>query len=298
MILDGFIFPIGASEDTSAAWNPTIQSGTVVSVLTGYFDASGAPDQGTVLVVAGFISFESRWLEFERRWNAALRDAGITIFHMGELINRKGEFAGWKQRKRERLLSKLIQIVIDTVVQNFGCIVVLDDWNKVNQDYELAENDFQPYSLAGWSCADRVLDWCKKWVYPTPLLVFEHGDKHQNNLRRKIEDECGLIIQTGLKKPDKKKPNETPITQLQSADLAAWQTLNIMRHIEGGARLTREVEKLMEPWLWEAFNQLFIKVPYDHKHFSLRLGPRTGRASLIRLCEEGKGIPRRVRESG
>jgi hypothetical protein len=109
----------------------------IVAVVTGYFDASGAPDQGTVLVVAGFISFESRWLEFEHRWNAALRDAGITCFHMGELINRKGEFVRWKQRKRERFLSKLIQIVIDTVVQNFGCIVVLDDWNKVNQEHEL-----------------------------------------------------------------------------------------------------------------------------------------------------------------
>jgi hypothetical protein len=35
-----------------------------MAALTGYFDASGAPDQGTILVVAGFISFEPRWLQF------------------------------------------------------------------------------------------------------------------------------------------------------------------------------------------------------------------------------------------
>lgn len=268
-----------------------------MSVLTGYFDASGAPDQGTILVVAGFISFESRWLEFERRWNAALRDAGIGCFHMSELINRKGEFARWQQRARERLLNRLGQIVVDTVVRNFGCIIVLDDWNKVNQEYKLAENDFQPYALAGWSCADRVIDWCKDHLYPTPLLIFEQGDKHQSNVRRKVENECGLIIQTGLKKPDKKKPNERPIIQLQSADFAAWQVLNIQRHVESGIRLTRDMERAMEPWLWEAFNRLFVSVPYEHKHFSLRPGPRTGRASLIRLCEEGKGIPRRTSPS-
>jgi hypothetical protein len=116
-------------------------------------------------------------------------------------------------------------------------------------------------------------------------------------LRRKVENECGLIIHTGLKKTDKKKPNEKPIIQLQSADLAAWQILNIFRHIEKGVALTRDVEKVMEPWLWDAFNRLFIAVPYDHKHFSLRVGPRTGRASLMRLCEEGKGIPRRTSPS-
>lgn len=261
--------------------------------VTGYFDASGAPDQGAVLVVAGFISFEARWLQFEDRWNSALRDAGITCFHMNELINRKGEFDGWKQRQRERLLEKLGQIIADTVVENFGCIVLLDDWKKVNQEYELAKNNFQPYPLAGWSCADRVADWCKDHLYPSPRLVFEHGDKHQNNLRTEVEEECELIIQTALKKQDKRKPDERPVVQLQSADFAAWQVLNIIRTAESGSGVTRDVEKAMEPWLWRAFNRLFLSVPYNHKEFSLKPGPRTGRASLIRLCEDGKGIPRR-----
>ena len=171
--------------------------GNFVAALTGYFDASGAPDQGTVLVVAGFISFESRWSEFEKRWNLALNDAGLTGFHMNELINRNAEFAGWKPGTRRRFLHKLTQIVSDTAVQNFGCIVVLDDWRKVNDDYKLAENDFQPYALAGWSCADQVLDWCKEHIYPAPILVFEHGDKHQRNLLRKVETECGIIAQIG-----------------------------------------------------------------------------------------------------
>ena len=47
--------------------------------------------------------------------------------------------------------------------------------------------------------------------------MFERGDKHQSNSRRKVEGACGLIIQTGLKKPHKKKPNEKPIIQLQFA---------------------------------------------------------------------------------
>jgi hypothetical protein len=181
---------------------------------------------------------------------------------MGELIVRKGEFCGWSQRQRERLIEKLGRVIVDNVIRNFGCIVILEDWRQVNQDYELEEHDFQPYSLAGWSCADRVIDWCKERLYSDPLLVYEHGDKHQSNLRRKVEEECGLIIQTALKKLDKTQPNEKPRIQPQSADFAAWQTLNVTREIEGGARLTSEVEAAMEPWLWKAFNQLFSSVPY------------------------------------
>jgi len=131
-----------------------------VAALTGYFDASGAPDQGTILVVGGFISFEARWREFENRWKVALREAGIECFHMGEFINRKGQFVGWKQRRREKFLNSLAQIIVDTTVRSYASTVVLEDWNKVNQQYGLSEADFQPYALAGWSCVTRILSWC------------------------------------------------------------------------------------------------------------------------------------------
>jgi hypothetical protein len=115
----------------------------------------------------------------ETRWNTALRVAQITRFHMSEFINCKGEFTGWKQKMRERLLNTLGQIVVDSVVRSFASIVVLDDWNNSNQKYELDESDLQPYALAGWSCVERSLDWCKEHLYQSPLYIFERGDKHQ-----------------------------------------------------------------------------------------------------------------------
>jgi hypothetical protein len=261
-----------------------------VAVLTGYFDASGAPDQGSALVVGGFIAFESFWLEFENRWNAALREAGITCFHMSEFINRKGEFEGWKQKKRERLLDKLGRIIVRTVLRSYACVVILDDWNKANQEYELAESDLQPYALAGWDCVQRVLGWGNDHLY-NPLFVFEHGDKHQFNLMKRVDRDFGVIIRTGLKKPNAKKPNEPAMVQLQSADFAAWQILNLNREFEAGYRQTHEIEQAIEPWLWATFNRLFFAVPYDHGHFSLQRDHpwnryRSGKSSLVKLCED------------
>jgi hypothetical protein len=276
---------------------------TIVAVLTGYFDASGAPDQGSVLVVSGFIAFESFWLEFEDRWNAVLRDAGITCFHMNEFINCKGEFEGWKQKqkKRERLLEKLGGIIVRTVLRSYACVVVLEDWNKANQEYELAENDLQPYALAGWDCVLRILGWSKDHLY-NPLFVFEHGDKHQFSLIRRVDQDLGVIIRTGLKKPNAKKPNEPAIVQLQSADFAAWQILNLNREFEAGYRRTHEIEQVIEPWLWATFNRLFVAVPYDHGNFSLQKNRpwdryRSERSSLVRLCEDYH-VARRIKSNG
>jgi hypothetical protein len=272
----------------------------VAPVVTFYGDASGAPDQGLVLVVAGFISFESRWKSLEKEWKQALANEKVEYFHMGELINGKPPYRGWNQRRKKRLVDKLAAIVARNVVKSFASYVVLDDWNKANQQYQFAECDYYPYAIAGWSCVDRVLQWCEETVYndPPPIFVFEHGDKHQDSLRRCVEKNLGVIIQTGLKTAQKKKPHEKPITELQSGDFAAWQCLNLMRENQmyGAPQLT------LEPWLWEAFNRLFSSVKYDHNYFSLQQSPivthdrrllQVFRApSLIRFARDRKIPPR------
>src|ERR1700691_4940807 len=105
-------------------------SHTVVSVLTtpqvtGYFDASGAPDEGVILCVAGFVSFEQRWKKLEREWKQALADEHASIFHMTEFVfakqrkgHKKNEFAGWTTERRQRLLRTLAKIVARNVVKS------------------------------------------------------------------------------------------------------------------------------------------------------------------------------------
>lgn len=260
----------------------------VVMALTAYFDASGAPHQGTVLVVAGFLSFERRWLELERRWSKLLTEAGIECFHMTDFINCKREFADWKgkDKTRQKFLESLGRIVVDGVVKSFASYVVLEDWRQVEKDYQLSENDFQPYSLAGWSCIERVRSWCDEHGYDKKqaLFVFEDGDLHQFNLKRRAKKDYGVIIQTETK---------STVTALQSADFAAWQLLNLMRTVQAGAYRRQDVEEALEPWLWDMFNKLFASVPYEHSHFSLQPGRNTGISSLIRLCRD-YGVPCRV----
>ncbi len=259
---------------------------SLVAVLTGYFDAAGHPKQGNVLVVGGFISFEPRWCEFERLWTTALQKAGIQQFHMTDFINNSHQFKGWEKRSsdKRRLLTELIKVVVKTVVLSFASVVILDDWRRANKDYALAERDFLPYSIAGWSCVERVRGWCDDHLYKYPLFVFEFGDTHQDSLVRCVERDFGIVIQTEKKKD---------VIELQSADFAAWQLLNLMRDHEAG----KIVQQSIEPWLWKAFSQLFLQVKYTHTHFSLQdnhpwYRERFRAPSLIDFCQR-QNIPKR-----
>jgi hypothetical protein len=70
--------------------------------VTAYFDASGLPDDGSVLVVSGFVSSARRWARFDSEWSKILQDSGIRIFHMKEFAHSTGEFKNWKPEEEKR----------------------------------------------------------------------------------------------------------------------------------------------------------------------------------------------------
>jgi hypothetical protein len=251
-----------------------------VASLTAYFDGAGKHYQtrNRVLSVAGFVASEERWLQFEPRWEEVLDKAGVTEFHMTDLVNGKRQFAGWKKQegKREKFLADLCGIVIDTVEFSVGSGVVLEDWNFVNLNYQLEELDFQPYALSGWSCVQRLKEWFDRNGHDVSkaLFIFEHGEEHQDHLRRRVEKDFGILIQTDTKS----------IPALQTADFASWQILNFMRQYERGL----DRMEFFEPWILREHARLFGKHResfYDHSYFSMKHhGPRS--PSLLRLCTE------------
>ena len=258
--------------------------GLLTSKLTGYFDGSGAPHQikNKVLIVGGFVATEDRWLIFEDAWRTLLDKEGIQCFHMSDFIVCKRAFADWKNkdRKRKAFLSALCDVVIELRPISFASGVNLWDWQLVNLNYELEENNFQPYALAGWSCIGRMRDWCDANGHDPARTVymFEEGDLHQSNLRRRAKKDYGILIQTEEKKN---------LLQLQSADFGAWQLLNVMREHERG----NDFRESAEPWLIDVFAHLFRNIQYEHSYFSMRnLGKRS--PSLLRVCTD-YGVPAR-----
>lgn len=85
-----------------------------VAVFEAYLDASGDPDSTVVYTLACLTATRRRWEHFNKAWDLAMERGGAKgkILHMRELVPGRGQFAGWDDAAKERLLRKLFPLVL------------------------------------------------------------------------------------------------------------------------------------------------------------------------------------------
>ena len=268
-----------------------------VAAIRAFFDASGAAHQGTELVVSGFVSTVEKWKQFEGAWHKLLKNAGISYFRMLEFTSCTGEFAQWKmangkpdEDRRRPFLQRLIDVVVKYSEQSIATGVLLKDWRRCNRYYRLAEENFQPYSLCGWTCIENVYQWCDENGHRRDQLLFffEDGDHDKGHLETRVKQDFGIRLNFGGKVP---KPNEPAMLPLQAADFAAWHVRRVLDEAALGTRPRRRYD----------FEELFSRVPYEsyHRHYSMTPGIRTAptpgkRFSPLKISS---GIPSLIRFS-
>ena len=165
---------------------------TYFMVFNLFYDASS---QETVepdpLVVAGLVSTQEGWYEFERGWNRVLGTFGVSHLHMNKFAHSKGEFSDWKgnEEKRIQFLSSLIEVMERAVMYGLAIRIIPRDYNAVNKDYHLYGLGWDgAYSLATIICATEAEFWV--WdKYPKAALghVIENGDAGQGALNKLID---------------------------------------------------------------------------------------------------------------
>lgn len=277
-----------------ASWNlAEVGWSMKMNELIAFFDASGTPNSGAILVVSGFISTAKRWKQFEREWAQLLREAKIPYFRMSEFNSHQGPFKAWrgKDNKRQAFLRRLLRIVVSHAAQSFAAGVVLADWQRCNTYYQLDEKDFSPFSLCAWTCIDRVREWCIKHDAELTRVrfVFEDGDSGKGQFISRSSRDFGINIEFGAKVPNSEISFFRP---LQASDFAAWHVRKVMADQANGTLHGLRYD----------FEQLFARIPYEsyHRHFSMRAGTPTiarpgefgplkrslGISSLVRFCAE------------
>jgi hypothetical protein len=188
-----------------------------MAAFTCYFDASGAPDQGKALSVAGFVAKADQWVHFVRNWTDALNAYGVSELHMKNYAHSAKEYASWKgdEAKRRRFLERLINIIKTRCSHSFVCSIMLKDFRLVDEQYCLGER-FKPYALAGSNAIMHVRDWAMKSNINEKDIgyCFEDGDKDRGELRRHVKQEHGIVIEFMTKKEG---------IAFQAADLLAYE---------------------------------------------------------------------------
>jgi hypothetical protein len=274
-----------------------------VAALTAYFDASGAQHSGTELVVSGFVSTVDKWRRFEEKWQQMLDEANLPYFHMKEFAPSVGIFQSWKgkETKRRKFLAKLIDITVDHIEQSFAAGVLLRDWRTCNRLYRLKEENFEPYSLCGWTCIEEVYRYCDEIAERRDqvFFMFEEGDTGQDKLQKRAKQDFGIKIRLGPKIPVPSMQYERPILPLQAADFASWHIRRVLEQLAIQGRVPLSTMR------WD-FGELFdrVRINNHHRHFAMTAAAPTktnsglvreslGIPSLVKFCVEFGHVPAR-----
>lgn len=221
-----------------------------MATYTAYFDESGSPDEGKALVVAGYVASDEQWLKFEDEWRAALAREGVSRFHMRDFAHSKREFESWRgdEQRRTAFMKTLVGIIRRNIRKSFSQAVILDDYNRVNQKYLLAEQLILPYPLCAHAYARGVNRWVKEHGYSGPVLhVYEDGAKHKKQFRR-------LMKHQGY--PDPVFDAKDGHVAFQAADFVAWENLKFYAEMEAGTfkRFRQSFEALRSmPLDWSVY---------------------------------------------
>ncbi len=172
---------------------------SLVATFSGYFDASGHPDDTDVFTVAGFVADVDQWIAFERNWNEILNRADFRVgsLHMKDFCHSRGEFASWKgnERRRRNFLTALIGTIKLRARHSFAQSIYIPDYRAVDENYQLSEFAV-PLVYCGGSCVANVRIWAHKWGIAQDHIAyfFEDGNKDKHKLAAKMDELYGVNI--------------------------------------------------------------------------------------------------------
>ena len=123
--------------------------------ITAFFDESGHSSSTRIVAMGGAMTSPKRWGDLRVRWKAALQRYGIRVFHMTDFENRRGEFEGWNEAKRRKLLTELFGALAECPLFVIGAVVVVNDFNKLPSTGLKELRD--PWYLCYQSCFHEAL---------------------------------------------------------------------------------------------------------------------------------------------
>jgi hypothetical protein len=234
-----------------------------------FVDESGhsADPNRNSLSLAGLLAGEDAWKAFDMDWRTACDEAGLTEpFHMMHFAASKGQFEGWSEVQRQRLLGKLIAAItkaraipIGSVVISRGPDSVPEHVQKRNRDAHFIAFQSLTYNIA---VAANFIDPFGRGPGPV-TMVYAHHPEHSSGLAstgklwdalREHNRMVALFMQSYI--------SDTPrdCTPLQAADLWAYELGHHFERIRPLAKKPR--------WPFRQFVALGLNYRFTHDFIS------------------------------
>ncbi len=159
-------------------------------ILRAYVDESGTHNSAEHLLFAGVISSRLKWKSFDRAWNRALKEFGVSQFHATDYQKNRGQF-NWPARNDKLFGDQLLAASEKGI--NFGLTVRIDykDYDEVYRADPLPKKQ-QLDSIYGlgfrvWlhRATEYITDLYRVGAQPVERLdvVLEQGHKNAGGAR-------------------------------------------------------------------------------------------------------------------
>src|SRR5229473_3826334 len=132
--------------------------------------------------LAGLLATEAARKNLEVEWQATCAAAGLRKpFHMKDLAAHKGEFAGWEEEQRRRLLSELISTIRRAAAIPVGSVVSIEGFNALPQHVRQGLRD--PHFVAFQSLTYQIAVAAGIQMQPGPVtMVYARHPEHSDGL--------------------------------------------------------------------------------------------------------------------
>jgi hypothetical protein len=199
-----------------------------VGDIIGYADETGhskARDQ-RFNGIAGLIAPATHWEHLEPRWKAVLDEFKIECFHFKDFAAFQGEFRGWSNAKREKLLTKLLNKIAAINALPVGSILCMDDFREAaarHQRYYAGLPD--PYHLAFGGILGFVAGFLERYGHKSQkaAIIFSEQAEFKHEAMRYYDEICALepVLKRRIKPPAFDDMRDC--VALQAADLVAYE---------------------------------------------------------------------------
>ncbi len=160
-----------------------------MALLTAYLDESGTDGRSPVVAVAGYVSTDKLWNEFQCEWCDFLTKNGINVFHATDLIAGYGEFTnakGWSKKRRENALRIADKLIAKYVLHGVAAYTTIADCEKflpLRDANGTRKKLSAEYLTSGVMVVNLITSWAEENGYKEPInFVFEDGAKGKGYL--------------------------------------------------------------------------------------------------------------------
>jgi hypothetical protein len=212
-------------------------------MFTLYCDDSGTHPKSDIAVAACHISTVDQWTHFKRNWDEANAREHFGVFHMADFVGKQEQFSApeWNdQAKRDRTVRALVNLIKTRAQIGFAAVVVKSAFDEVIAGSKLREKyGDNHYAFVVRLCTTLVDRWRQKHKHGAPVqYVFDRLSKGKGEINALFEMLLkggeDAMRRYGVYKDCWSFQDKSQVTQLQAADIWAWENYRYMcTHVLG-----------------------------------------------------------------